>query len=148
MYTHCQNINAQIKIIVIRIRWNTLPFIVSTCDSRRASRTRVTTDIVIDGLPKTASADGIITTKHLHFCIEQEQIDYGGKKIVKMVKIVNTGQFWSRFCEKETLLCLSSLQSDSQIAAGIARIEIGKIREIGLPFRWQDRSSDRKSEEK
>lgn len=56
----------------------------STCNSCRTSGTRVATDVVVDGLPKAASTDGIVTTKHLHFRVEQKQIDYGGKKeIVK-----------------------------------------------------------------
>lgn len=52
----------------------------STCNGRRTSGTRITTDVIVDGLPKAASTDGIVTTKHLHFRIEQEQIDCEGKK--------------------------------------------------------------------
>lgn len=49
----------------------------STCNGRRARRTRITADVVVDSLPKTAGADGIVTTEHLHLRVEQEQIDWG-----------------------------------------------------------------------
>lgn len=52
----------------------------STCNSRRASGTCIATNVIIDGLPKAASTDRVVTTKHLHFCVEQEQIDYEGTK--------------------------------------------------------------------
>lgn len=47
----------------------------STCNSRRARRTRIAANVVVDSFPKTASADGIVTTEHLHLRVEQEQID-------------------------------------------------------------------------
>lgn len=47
----------------------------STCNSRRARRTCIAADIVVDSFPKTAGTDRIVTTKHLHLRVEQEQID-------------------------------------------------------------------------
>lgn len=44
-------------------------------DSRCAGGSRITTYIVVDILPQPASADGIVTAKHLHFRIKQEEID-------------------------------------------------------------------------
>lgn len=52
----------------------------STCNSRCTSVACVATDVVVDGLPKATSTDGIVTTKHLHFRVEQEQVDYEEKK--------------------------------------------------------------------
>ena len=49
-------------------------------DSRCAGGSRITTYIVVDILPQPASADGIVTAKHLHFRIKQEEIDWKEKK--------------------------------------------------------------------
>lgn len=59
---------------------NTLPLIVSSRDSRRARGTRIAADVVVDGLPKTAGTDGIVTAEHLHLRVEQEQIDWGSRE--------------------------------------------------------------------
>lgn len=74
------DIIALVEMIVVRIRRNISPFIMSTCDGRGTSRPRVAPDVVVDGLPKATSADGIVATEHLHLRVEQEQIDYTDKE--------------------------------------------------------------------
>lgn len=53
----------------------TVPLVMTTGDGGSTGRPRVTTDVVVDGLPQPTSADGIVAAKHLHFRIKQEEID-------------------------------------------------------------------------
>ena len=55
----------------------------SSSDGRSAGRSRVTTDVVVDTLPKSTGADGIVATEHLHFRIKQEEIDCKGNGFVR-----------------------------------------------------------------
>lgn len=57
-------------------------------DSRGAGRSCITTYIVVDILPQSASADGIITTKHLHFRIKQEEIDCKQRNLISWIDFV------------------------------------------------------------
>lgn len=66
----------------------TLPFVMPSSDSRGAGRSCITTYIVVDILPQSASADGIITTKHLHFRIKQEEIDCKQRNLVSWIDFV------------------------------------------------------------
>lgn len=57
-------------------------------DSRGAGRSCITTYIVVDILPQSASTDGIITTKHLHFRIKQEEIDCKQRNLISWIDFV------------------------------------------------------------
>lgn len=60
----------------------TLPLVMPSSDGRSAGRSCITTYIVVDILPQSTSADGIITAKHLHFRIKQEEIDWKQKNLI------------------------------------------------------------------
>lgn len=59
-----------------------LPFVMPTSDRRGAGGSRVTTDIVVDGLPQPSRADRIVTAQLLHLGVKQEEVDWKSNIVI------------------------------------------------------------------